>query len=237
METKKISRKQLLKEPDEFISLSTRAVNYITANPKKVTNLSIAVLGVLVLAVVGFFFFKHQAQSNRLEFNQVLGQANAEEDTNKKIEILKGYLDTHSGSERGALVAAELGGAYFKAGNYESAAVTLERALKGLESYPKSRIAVRLALAQSYEALNQYAQGVELLLKNEKEQGDFLKEENTLVLARLYRGAGDVEKARAMYEAFLKTYPQSASKELAESLLRQLGTEGGGPAPSTSTPG
>jgi len=237
METRKITRKQLLKEPDEFISFSSRVINYVTANPKRVTNLSIAVLGVLVLLVVGFFFFKHQAQSNRLEFNQVLAQAHAEENTDKKIEVLKGYLENHSNSERAALVAAELGGVYFQTGKYELAAATLEKALARLGSYPKSRIAVRLALAQSYEALNQYTKGVELLLKNQKEQRNFLEEKNTLVLARLYRDSGDMEKARATYEAFLKAYPQSGSKDLVESILKQMGTEGGGPAPSASTPG
>ena len=237
METRKITRKQLLREPDEFISVSSKIINYVTANPKKITHFSIAFLGVLAVAVIGFFFLRHQAESNRLEFNQVLAQAHAEEDTDKQIEILESYLENHSGSERAALVAAELGGAYFKTGKYESAASTLENALAWLGSYPKSRIAVRLALAQSYEALTQYAKGVELLLKNEREQGSFLKEENTLVLARLYRESGDVEKATTTYEAFLQAYPESGAKELVESILKQIRTGGAAPASSPSTSG
>ena len=237
METKKITRKQLLREPDEFISLSSKVINYVTANPKRVTNVSIVILGVILIGVIGFFFLRHQAESNRLAFNQVLALAHAEENTEKQIEILKGYLENQSGSERAALVAAELGGAYFKNGNYESAAATLENALEWLGSYPKSRIAVRLALAQSYEALSEYAKGVGLLLKNQQERGDFLKEENTLVLARLYKESGDREKARSTYEAFLQAYPESGSKQLVESILKRISSGSDGPAPSTSTSG
>ena len=61
MAAKKITRKELLKEPDEFITTSAQIIQYARQNPKKVLIISVVVV-VGLLAAAGFYAYQRQGK-------------------------------------------------------------------------------------------------------------------------------------------------------------------------------
>jgi len=58
---KKITRKELLKEPDEFITTSAQIIQYTRQNPKKVLIISVLVV-IGLLAAGGFYAYQRQGK-------------------------------------------------------------------------------------------------------------------------------------------------------------------------------
>lgn len=81
----KIKKKDELKKPDEFISLSTKAINYAKQNEKKVL-----VISVLVIVVIMFIsFFTYYVKNSDASGYQYLSQAlEKENDVKAKKELL-----------------------------------------------------------------------------------------------------------------------------------------------------
>ena len=67
---KKVSRKELLNEPDEFISTTSRVITYARENP----NLLISCIVVSVLAVViglGIYAYQSKKESTAFSFERI----------------------------------------------------------------------------------------------------------------------------------------------------------------------
>jgi len=58
MARKKISRKQLLNEPDEFITTTGRIIRFLQDNRRQVALYGIIVLAVLAAGFLGYSYFR-----------------------------------------------------------------------------------------------------------------------------------------------------------------------------------
>ena len=215
---KKISRKDLLKKPDEFITISTRTLNWVKDNYPKVIWIGSGIVFVLVL------FFGYSAYRNRQEkqghekYFSSLEVLDPDQKLKKLEEIIKDYPGTKAAYS--ALVTA--GHLYFQKKDFPRAVSSYQTALNKGEFPPAFKTLIQGNLAYAYEQkgdLQQAAKGFsEIAQSNE----NLLKEDSLINLARVYQKMGKKAEAKATYQNFLKSFPQSIYSKVVKDRLAGL---------------
>ena len=107
MPTKKISRKKLLKEPDEFISTTAKTIQFFRTYQRPILRSAIIVLIVAVAAAGGFYYLRWQEekalaiQDQALKIYQEAYRSTVENPaTDKKEDFKKGVGEVSRGPFR-----------------------------------------------------------------------------------------------------------------------------------------
>ena len=228
MAEKKLTRKELLKSPDEFLTFSERAYEYIRLHSKQFGT------GLLIVVVALLLFFgtrtylSYAAAQAQAAYNQAsadltiqgeLDQEQAAQAAGKLEEFVKDY----PGSDPARYALIDLGSLYYRLGKYQEAQKAYESFLDDMEPYEYHiRPFVLDSLAFCYEMQDMYTEAIatwnELLLQ----PGDTLKQGAYVNLGRVYLKNEQPEEARRAYEQLISEYPDSPSADLGRYKLAAL---------------
>lgn len=215
---KKISRKELLKKPDEFITLSTRTLNWVKDNYQKVIWIGSGIVLVLIL------FFGYSAYRNREEkqghekYFSSLEVSDPDQKLKKLEEIIKDYPRTKAAYS--ALVTA--GHLYFQKKNFPRAVSSYQTALDKGKFPPAFRTLIQGNLAYAYEQKGDLQQAAKTFAEITQSKENLLKEDSLINLARVYQKMGKKAEAKATYQTFLKSFPQSIYAKVVKDRLAGL---------------
>ena len=198
MAKKKITRKQLLKEPDEFLTLSGKAFNYARTHGKQLQYLGIA-LGVFALLLLGGYFYYGYVNKK------------GQETYNEAYEVFK--KDFKSGSNLADLKKA---GALFEKvvdkyglSKYDGAISLYRKFLDDVSGNNRYESLARLALAACYEQKGEFETAIITLRPIVEEKGNPFGEPALFHLGRLYRLNHQASEEKKAIEEFIKTYKNS----------------------------
>jgi tetratricopeptide (TPR) repeat protein len=162
MAKKKISRKKLLKEPDEFISTTGQVIQFLKEHRQQVMRS--AMLFALVVALgAGVYVYLRWRAAASLEFQdkgfqhyqEALGQSDNAEAAQKSyrsaIERFQKAISTYGWGEKAQISRLFIGHCYYALKEYEQA----EKAYAGCLEGPFRAMAYN-GLGHSYEASGQY---------------------------------------------------------------------------------
>ncbi len=223
---KKVSRKELLKEQDEFTSLSARAILYFRENQK-----IFKVLGVIILAVVVAYmgynaYFRLQNKRAQEAYNRayyaLAGQEAAEEtreDDTSPETYFKEVVEDFGMSRLKSLASAELAYLKFRENAFDEALSHYQAFLQAIPEDSTYEPMARLALASCFEAKGEWTAGIDSLNALLSGPDDFFKEQALLNLARLYRRADREDKARETLKTYVETFGDSPFLSLAKAYL------------------
>jgi outer membrane protein assembly factor BamD (BamD/ComL family) len=219
-QTQRIRRKDL-RQPDEFVTLSRQAVNYVEAHRTPV----LFVIGTLVLLLAAILAFRAVRASREASAAQAYVQAHALLDDKKYSEAAVAFQqisDGYSSTGYADLALLQAANASMLGGHPAEAAVAYQ---KFLDANPPTDYLRQLALVRLGEALEQsdkpadaahaYASAVDL-------QGPY-GEEALAGQARTAEISGDTTAAKDLYGRFLQKYPESDRAALVTSRLVALG--------------
>jgi predicted negative regulator of RcsB-dependent stress response len=215
---KKISRKELLKKPDEFITISTRSLNWVKDNYQKVIWIGSGFVLILVL------FFGYSAYRNRQEkvshekYFSSLEVLDPDQKLKKLEEIIKDYPKTKAAYT--ALVTA--GHLYFQKKDFPRAVYAYQLALNKGEFPPAFKTLIQGNLAYAYEQKGDLKQAAKAFSEIAQSNENLLKEDSLINLARVYQKMGKKAEAKATYQTFLKSFPQSIYAKVVKDRLAGL---------------
>lgn len=218
----KTGKKKLkLNQPDEFQSLTQRAMDYIKYNTTQVYT----VLGVIAVIVVGVVLFGVWKDTDRK--NAMFQQAEALRyyDINSPVPGDKpmGSLDRYKkAKELFDQVAKQHGGTpganiarYYKA-NSEMEMGDFEPAIKGysevIANAGDNPVLVSLAtmrLASAYLVMGDKQKAIDTFQNEIKAEKGFMKDAAIFMVAKVYESDGRTEDAKRAYEKLQKEYPKS----------------------------
>ena len=229
MVEKKISRKELLKSPDEFLTFSEKVYEFIKTNSKQVvTGVIVAVM--LILVVIGITSYRkysisqavtaYSKAAEALSSNQPLDDQTALQ----TVEKLEKFVADYSGTGPAHYALMDLGPLYFQLKDYKKAEKSLLAFLDGADADRDKHFkpAVLSSLAYIYEAQGDFAKAAARWEEVIALPGEMLKEEAYKALGRDYQALGENEKARKSYSTFLEKFPTSPDSLLAEAKLVDL---------------
>lgn len=223
---KKVSRKQLLKEPDEFITFTGKLIRLVSTYQKQITIvIGIVVSVFLIISIVKFY-------TNRMENNAftLLNQANdkysavlSSQDASAALkEVEKDFeyiLSEYSGYQGGKIARVNYAAYCYRAGEYDKASSLYTTALKDFGKNPSYQNLILNGLGYSYKAKKDYENSVKYFEMIASSKIPMLKDEALFNLSKLYLILGKKSKSIEVLNTIVSDYPESIYFELAKAQL------------------
>ena len=228
MAKKRVTRKQLLKGPDEFLTFTEKALLFIKEHDLECKIIAGAIAAILLIylgvnAGMGYINKKGQSAYN-MAYN-LLGAQNTNltpesEELKESAELFQKVLDDYPLSKASRLALPELAYVKMVERKYDQA-ISLYREFldKAPNNSPYQSLA-RIAIAACNEAKGEFEQAIEMLSQVTAQADDLFREQALFSLARVYRLAGQRDKAKESLEEFVEKYQDSPFLPLAKAHLQ-----------------
>jgi predicted negative regulator of RcsB-dependent stress response len=225
---KKITRKELLKTPDEFLTLSEKVYLFIREHTKQFTIGGIAIVAVAIVVFGTIWYLGYSENKAVAAYNEASAPLySSGEISLDKADATAGALEKFIqdfGSTQPARYALlDLGGLYVRLEKYDKSIDAYKKFLNSITPVEESlRPFVQDSLAHVYEAKKDYDSAAKAWDEVLKLQDTTLKEQAYMGLIRVRVAAGDIEGARKAYEGLEKEFPGSISSQMAQAKLDTL---------------
>lgn len=209
----KKTRKELLKEPDEFITISSKLIGFAVDHQKQLT-VAVGIIVALALIFSGYRFFSIRAESKA---SALLDQsiANYEKFKNDK-QPMEAYdrvsadfqliLDKYGSKKSGKIARLTYANICYKAGKYEQAIALYNQSLIDFEKHPTIHNQVVGSLGYAYEQQQDYEKAVTYFEKLSSSPETIMRGEALYNLGWLYDKLGQAEKSKAAYNKILSDH-------------------------------
>lgn len=226
MAKKRVTRKQLLKEPDEFMTFTGKLIQFGRQYHKELAYVACAFF-IVVIAVVAFRFFSNRAENTA---SDLLRQAMQKYETlrNEKDAdqafvqakpdfeyILDKYANKHAGKMAGVIYA----NLSYEAGETDTAIQLYENALSDTAEKGGYRNLILSSLGYAHEKKGDLAAAASYFEKIAENDIPVAKDVALFNLGRLYETLGDAEKSQAAYQRLVSEFQDSVYYELVNEKL------------------
>jgi predicted negative regulator of RcsB-dependent stress response len=215
---KSISRKELLKKPDEFITTSNKIANWVTAHYQKVIWMG----AVVVLGAGAFFGYRaydaHQEKQGREAYFTALESS----EIPQRIKKLSSVTADYSGTQGAQKAWISLGHLYYQQKDFTRALTAYRSALSQGKLPPEFQSLINESLAYVLEEKGDLKGAADAFSQLLKGSDPLLKENANLNLARVQVKLGQTKEAKSTYQAFLKSFPDSIYAPLVRDRLAKM---------------
>jgi len=210
----KKNRKALLKEPDEFISLSGKLIGFAVAYKNQLTY-GLGIILALVIIFSGIHFFSTRAEktasalldSSLVEYNSLRADKKPDAVYDAVSGGFQNILQKYGGKNTAKIARLIFANICYDAGKYEQAIGLYNTSLKDFETYPLIHSQILSSLGYAYEQQKEYLTAVGYFEKISSSPGQNQKDEALYQIGRLYKKLGQPEKSQAAYQKILSDYP------------------------------
>lgn len=214
----KVTRKELFKEPDQFLSLTQKISLYASQHG---TNLIIgAGITVVLFALLAGYRYNQQAKSLRMEslyFKMVkIHDQEPGKDSQDTTSELEKVLDQFSNGPQQVRASLLLAEEYFRREQFDKAIALYADILKQSETKDLSNQLAKVGLAYSYEGKKDYEKAVEIYKSLVNASNGFPLFDVYIGLARCYELNNDQKNALLTLrevESKFQGHPQLESVE------------------------
>ena len=215
------TRKQLLKEPDQFITFSGKLIAFGRSN-LKIILITTGILFSLLLALVTV---QQISQRNENRASELVEKAVAEYSTalqgttpQKAFDQIKtDFADIFDkyGSKNAAKIARIIyGDISYNAGDADTAIAMYTHALEDFKQSPAVKNIVLSGLGYAFVLKAEYPRSIQYFEMISADKEKTLKSGALFNLAWLYEAAGEKEKGASMYKQLLSDFPESMYSDL-----------------------
>ena len=216
MAAKHKTRKELLKKPDEFITLTGRAIALVKDYQNQITYIICAVAAVFLI-VLGYRFFAQRAevkafsilQQTQSEYQILQASSTSAEAYSRVSEAFEGIIKKYGGNAGGRLARVIYANISYDAGQYGKA---IELYKRSLNDFIDDNVVTNLilnSLGYAYQQLDD-PQNAAVYFEQAAAASDSLaREEALLNLGWVYQKLGDATKSRQTLQTLLDDYPNS----------------------------
>jgi tetratricopeptide (TPR) repeat protein len=226
MAKEKLTRKELLKGPDDFMTLSGRAILYVKEHTKpfKVAGYILAGAALVYLGANYYLNYANRKgqQAYDAAYDEVIKvkEIKADDEALKNSEeLFQKVITDHGLSKASRLAVPEIAHLKFLEKKYDEAVKLYQSYLKEVPENTVYRSLALLAVAASYEGQGDFGNAIEALQKILSSSENPFKEQATLNLARVYGLSKQPEKAKETLKEFIEKYKNSPFLSMAKARL------------------
>ena len=218
---KKISRKELLKQPDQFLSSTDKAMLFFTNNRSTVISSIVAVL-VGGFSLVGYQNYQ-QSQTMKFEamyFNmEEIVKVEEAKGNNPESQLVKirDQISDESHRNRASLLLADV---YFQYGNFDKAKSTYQEVRNS--SGGLNHQMANVGLAYTYEAMGEFKKAIDLYKLTIDTNDNFPLFQVYWSLARCHENNKDTSNALLILREMQIKFSGRAESEKIENQIKQL---------------
>ncbi len=213
---KKVSRKKLLKEPDEFITFSGKLIQFGMQYKKEITY-AVGGLVALIVLVAGYRFFSIRSENKAMfllnqaiaKYEKSIQAGDANQAYGSVVEDFETLLSQYGNKEGGKLAGVTFANICFDAGEYDRAIDLYEKALKHFKSHPIFYNLILSGLGYAHEQINENERAASYFEKIIASNDKTLQDEALFNLGVLYEKLGQKEKSEKAFDQIISDYPDS----------------------------
>ena len=216
MAAKYKSRKELLKKPDEFITLTGKAIAKARDYQNQIMYVLMAIVAI-GLIFLGYRFFAQRAETkafSKLQQAQSAYQtqkaaSSAKEAYNKISQAFQDIIKKYGGNAGGKLARAIYANISYEAGQYEKAIALYKQSLNDFKENKAVYNLILNSLGYAYQQMND-PQNATVYFERAATQTDSLMREDALFnMGWIYQKMGETAKSRQALQQILDDYPNS----------------------------
>jgi tetratricopeptide (TPR) repeat protein len=223
MAKKKISRKELLQKEDEFISLSSRVSNYVTAHAKQFKYALISLVALFVIVLLAGLYIRYVNKKALAAYNIAYKNLVSDVSDSKRqgaikesMEEMDRLLEKYGWTKFATLSIPQMAYLKFGQGKYDEA-ISLYKSYLAKDETDSIYDSMSLfGLAAAYEAKKDYQSSIRYLQRIISGRNDLLKEEAMFSLGRIYSLSGQFEKSKNTFQDFVDKFKDSSLLPLAK---------------------
>jgi tetratricopeptide (TPR) repeat protein len=211
----KKTRKELLKEPDEFITISGKIIGFLVDHKNQITY-ALGIIVALALIFSGYRFFSIRSE-NKASTLLDQGLAKYEKFKNDKQPVeaydqvsadFQLILDKYGSKNNGMIARLTYANICYKAGKYEQAIELYKKSLKDFEENQTIYNQVIGSLGYTYEQQADYANAVSYFeqLSSAPDTIMIMRGEAFYHLGWLYDKLGNAEKSKEAYNKIISDH-------------------------------
>jgi len=220
---KKISRKKLLNEPDEFINLSAKLVRLAVEYKKQLMVLACIVVGLVAIGfIIHFLSVRAETKAFAL-FDQSLktfgtrlqedGPGKALQAVDKDFETLLTKYSRKNAAKLGRVIIANL---YYNSGRTDEAIALYHKALDDFKDNIFYHNLILSGLGYAYEKKKNYGEAIKYFEMIAAGHDPFMKDGAIFNLGLLYSLAGEMEKSMDAFKKIVTDHTDSIYFKLAQ---------------------
>ena len=211
---RKKTRKELLKEPDEFMTLTGKMIGFAVDHKTQLTY-GLGIVLALAITISGIRFFSIRAENKAtamlsqslMAYNDLKNQKTPDEVYSAVSGGFQSVVRKYGGKDSGKLARLIYANICYDAGRYKEAIEMYNAALEDFETHPMIRSQILNNLGYAYEQQKDYATAVSYFEKITGAPEQVLRDEALFSLGRLYGKLGQPEKSKAAYQKIVSDYP------------------------------
>ncbi len=223
----KISRKELLKEPDQFLTTTEKVAEFFTDRGPMILSVLLGVV-VVVAAVLGFKYNRKvtHLENESLYFQMQKIQAKAKDQKSEEVLAqLKGLHKQFSSGPQKNRADLLLAGSYYQNGNHDEALALYSGILEDSPAGHLSHQLARVGMATVYEGKKEYAKAMEIYKSIIDNPNGYPLFSIYLGLARCYELSQDSENAlKVLREAKAKFHDHPMAARIDRKIKMLSGT-------------
>ncbi|MDA8142030.1 MAG: tetratricopeptide repeat protein [Desulfobacteraceae bacterium] len=225
MAKKRVTRKELVKEPDEFITLTGKVIQWARQNTKPLIYGICAFLA-LILLISGFRYYNNhqEAAASDLLSKSLMSyqEADRKDEPEKALAAAKPeferLINEYGGTSEGRIGGILYGHMLLAGHEPAEAAGFYEKALNNAENDPILRNVILNGLATVAMEKEDNAAAIGYLEKITAGRESVLKDSALFNLGRLYRISGDLEKSKKAFSQLVADFPDSMYTNMAREI-------------------
>lgn len=223
MAKKRVTRKQLLKEPDEFITLTGRLIQWARENSRSLIYGACALVAVLVfIAALGYYRERReQTAAELLSQAMEVYQQERNRETNPEQLLsaarpdMERLVNQYRRYPAGRLAKLLYGHLHLNAGDPEGAITLYKKALSDFGKDPSLRPVILNGLAEAHMQKGDTAAAIAHYEQIVAGKDRTLVDMALFQLGRLYRQTGETEKSRQALQRLGSDFPNSIYADMA----------------------
>jgi len=229
MPTKKKTRKQLLKEPDEFITFTGKAIAFVTGYQKQISYTLCAIVAI-ALILFGYRLFAQRAETKAFS---ILGQTQSKYETLKKTssateaysqvsEAFQSIIKKYGGNAGGKLARVIYANISYDARQYEKAIALYKQSLNDFKDDKLVYNLVLSNLGYAYQHVEDEQNAAAYFEKAASATDSPIREEALFNLGLMYEKLGETAKSRQTLQEILNNHPDSIYFDMVAENLNAL---------------
>lgn len=223
---KKVTRKELLNKPDEFITFSSKMFEFASVYQTQIF-IGLIIFVVLIVSIVGIGYYSNKAEKQASDLLAVMmtkyeffknksGPEVAYRAVENEAQFL---LDELSGRKGGKLARVLYADICYNAGEIDKAIELYTKSLHHFNDTSAVKYFALNGLGYCYEEKNEFKTAVKYFQMVVEGNDNAMKGEALYHLGRIYAEMGDNEKSRAAFKRVLSDYGDSIYVELIKEKL------------------
>ncbi|MBN1849805.1 MAG: tetratricopeptide repeat protein [Deltaproteobacteria bacterium] len=231
MAKKKISRKELLKKPDEFMTFSGKAIAFYKEHSRQFEYVGMAIVGLFLLYLGINTYLKYVNKKGQeayhVAYESVVKSMDAEtnqEELKKAGVLFNEVIDKYGLSKASKLALAESAYIHFLNKEHDEA---VSQYLTFLDKWPGNdpyNALTHLAVAACYEEKGDLGMAIQHLEQVSSSPQDYFQDQAIFNMARIHRLAKETEKSDTLLSEFIEKYPSSPFLPQAKALVQAIPT-------------